>query len=54
MILSNILAFVGLQALSAHASPLAAPTVTLDSATISGVTVGNVNKFLGIPFAQPP
>lgn len=32
----------------------AAPTVTLDSATMTGVTSGSTNQFLGIPFAQPP
>ncbi|KAH7928750.1 alpha/beta-hydrolase [Leucogyrophana mollusca] len=38
-------------------SPLsrrAAPTVTLDDATVTGVSAGSVSKFLGIPFAQPP
>ncbi|KAH7903320.1 Alpha/Beta hydrolase protein [Hygrophoropsis aurantiaca] len=32
----------------------AAPTVILDSATVTGVPDGSVSKFLGIPFAQPP
>ncbi|KAG0694972.1 Alpha/Beta hydrolase protein [Suillus ampliporus] len=32
----------------------AAPTVTLDNATITGVASGLVNKWLGIPFALPP
>ncbi|OJA18273.1 hypothetical protein AZE42_04997 [Rhizopogon vesiculosus] len=39
------------------ASPLdkrAAPTVTLDTATVTGVASGSVNKWLGIPFALPP
>ncbi|KAJ3905545.1 Alpha/Beta hydrolase protein [Lentinula edodes] len=36
------------------ASPLAGPTVTLDSAVVTGVTSGNTQEFLGIPFAQPP
>ncbi|OAX36717.1 alpha/beta-hydrolase [Rhizopogon vinicolor AM-OR11-026] len=39
------------------ASPLdrrAAPTVTLDAATVTGVTSGSVNEWLGIPFALPP
>ena len=38
-------------------SPLdgrAAPTVTLDTATVTGVASGSVNKWLGIPFALPP
>ncbi|PPR02347.1 hypothetical protein CVT24_011691 [Panaeolus cyanescens] len=30
------------------------PTVTLDSATVTGTTEGSLQKFLGIPFAQPP
>ncbi|KIJ09789.1 hypothetical protein PAXINDRAFT_102177 [Paxillus involutus ATCC 200175] len=30
------------------------PTVTLDSATVTGLSSGSVNEFLGIPFAQPP
>ncbi|OJA18272.1 hypothetical protein AZE42_04996 [Rhizopogon vesiculosus] len=39
------------------ASPLdrrAAPTVTLDTATVTGVASGLVNEWLGIPFALPP
>lgn len=36
------------------ASPLAAPTIKLDSATFTGVNSGSVSEFLGIPFAQPP
>jgi acetylcholinesterase len=32
----------------------AAPTVTLDTATVTGVASGSVNEWLGIPFAQPP
>lgn len=32
----------------------AAPTVTLDNATVTGVVLGRTNQFLGIPFAQPP
>ncbi|KAF8834585.1 alpha/beta-hydrolase, partial [Paxillus ammoniavirescens] len=42
---------------SASASPLwerSSPTVTLDSATVTGISSGSVNEFLGIPFAQPP
>ncbi|KAG8214916.1 Alpha/Beta hydrolase protein [Butyriboletus roseoflavus] len=31
----------------------AAPTVTLDSASVTGITSGSTNQFLGIPFAQP-
>jgi len=44
------LALVG----SVVAAPLAAPTVQLDSATVTGVNDGGVSKYLGIPFAQPP
>ncbi|KAJ3759223.1 carotenoid ester lipase precursor [Lentinula raphanica] len=43
-----------LEACLALASLLATPTVVLDSATVTGVTSGNTQKFLGIPFAQPP
>ncbi|KAJ4494661.1 carotenoid ester lipase precursor [Lentinula edodes] len=43
-----------LQACVVFASPLAGPTVTLDSAVVTGVTSGNTQEFLGIPFAQPP
>ncbi|TFK40488.1 carotenoid ester lipase precursor, partial [Crucibulum laeve] len=46
---------VGLSlAAAAVAAPLAGPTVTLDSGTFTGVASGNVQKFLGIPFAKPP
>jgi acetylcholinesterase len=30
------------------------PIVTLDSATVTGISSGSVNQFIGIPFAQPP
>jgi len=39
------------------ASPLdrrAAPTVTLDTAIVTGVASGLVNEWLGIPFTLPP
>lgn len=32
----------------------AALTVSLDQGTVTGVTNGPSNKFLGIPFAKPP
>lgn len=32
----------------------AATTVKLDSATVTGKSVGSVQQFLGIPFAKPP
>ncbi|KAF8645416.1 hypothetical protein AX16_007831 [Volvariella volvacea WC 439] len=41
----------------ALATPLverAPPTVRLDSATVTGVSSGSTNQFLGIPFALPP
>jgi len=30
------------------------PTVTLDSAEVTGINENGLSKFLGIPFAQPP
>jgi Carboxylesterase family len=31
------------------------PTVTLDKANVTGIQVnGTIDKFLGIPYAQPP
>ena len=30
------------------------PTVTLDEGVFYGESEGNINKFLGIPFAKPP
>ena len=35
-------------------TPRGAPTVQLDQGTFIGTTDGTTNKFLGIPFAQPP
>lgn len=32
----------------------AAPNVTLDQATVTGVENGTLEKFLGIPYALPP
>ncbi|OCH92824.1 carotenoid ester lipase precursor [Obba rivulosa] len=40
--------------LSVPSPRTAAPTVVLDQGTFTGVTDGTSNKFLGIPFAQPP
>ncbi|KAF9018985.1 alpha/beta-hydrolase [Hymenopellis radicata] len=40
--------------LAAVVSSRAAATLTLDSATVTGAASGNVSKFLGIPFGQPP
>ncbi|KAJ3887241.1 Alpha/Beta hydrolase protein [Lentinula edodes] len=53
MLSLEIIALV-LQACVVFASPLAGPTVTLDSAVVTGITSGNTQEFLGIPFAQPP
>ncbi|EKM49797.1 uncharacterized protein PHACADRAFT_131622 [Phanerochaete carnosa HHB-10118-sp] len=39
---------------SAVPSPRSPPSVTLDQGTFIGVPDGVANKFLGIPFAQPP
>jgi acetylcholinesterase len=39
---------------SAALLSLAIPTVKLDSAVVTGVTEGSIDKFLGIPFALPP
>ncbi|KAI0298090.1 Alpha/Beta hydrolase protein [Multifurca ochricompacta] len=40
--------------LAAPAMPATNPTVTLDNGIFTGTTSNGVNKFLGIPFAQPP
>ncbi|KAF9255338.1 carotenoid ester lipase precursor [Marasmius fiardii PR-910] len=46
---------IAIQASVALATSLAAsPTVSLDSAIANGVIEGQVAKFLGIPYAQPP
>ncbi|KAG7088712.1 hypothetical protein E1B28_012681 [Marasmius oreades] len=45
---------VAVQASIALAIPLANPTVSLDSATVTGITEGQVSKFFSIPYAQPP
>ncbi len=38
----------------ALAATPAAPTVTLDNATVVGYTNNSVTSFMGIPFAEPP
>ena len=51
---------LALSSVAVHALPTvveraSGPTVTLGGgATFTGVSSGNVQKFLGIPFAQPP
>ncbi|GJE92623.1 carotenoid ester lipase precursor [Phanerochaete sordida] len=39
---------------SASPAPRGLPSVTLDQGTFTGAPAGLANKFLGIPFAQPP
>ena len=46
--------FILVLLVSAALLSLAAPTVKLDSAVVTGVTEGSIDKFLGIPFALPP
>ncbi|KAJ7858753.1 carotenoid ester lipase precursor [Mycena leptocephala] len=44
-----------LQVASSLVTPTQAnPTVRLDGATVTGVTKGTVNEFLGIPYVKPP
>ncbi|KAL0062982.1 hypothetical protein AAF712_010113 [Marasmius tenuissimus] len=52
MLVSSFVALVQLGI--ALASPLASPTISLDTATVIGTSSGQVSKFLGIPYAQPP
>lgn len=49
----NLQAFIAL-ATRIICLEVAAPTVTLDNGTFTGITSGAVSQFLGIPFAQPP
>lgn len=53
--LAALLLYSGVSAaiLTGKAS-LVAPTVKLDNGTFIGAASGQVNKFLGIPYAQPP
>ena len=37
-----------------HPVRMGLPTVTLDQATVVGVTNNSVTSFRGIPFAEPP
>lgn len=46
-----VLCVVG-SAVAAPTQRAAAPTITLDSGVFTGAVSGNVNKFLGIPFAK--
>ncbi|KAF5315218.1 hypothetical protein D9619_007256 [Psilocybe cf. subviscida] len=54
MIVANAFLAIALHAIYAVAFPLSGPTVALDGASAVGVNSGAVQKFLGIPFAQPP
>ena len=40
--------------LSASLAWAQSPTVTLHQATVTGTRNGSLDKFLGIPYAQPP
>jgi len=53
MIPAAIINFV-LHAAYVLAAPLAGPSVSLGNATFVGTTSGTTEKYLGIPFAQPP
>uniref|UniRef100_A0A8H7Y9K5 Carboxylic ester hydrolase n=1 Tax=Psilocybe cubensis TaxID=181762 RepID=A0A8H7Y9K5_PSICU len=53
-----LLSITFLQFYAVFCSPLdqvtVSPTVTLDSATVTGINQGALSKFLGIPYAEPP
>ena len=40
--------------LVANGAAIQDPTVRLDHATVFGIGDGSVERFLGIPYAQPP
>ncbi|KAI0029235.1 Alpha/Beta hydrolase protein [Vararia minispora EC-137] len=46
--------FSSVQAVPAVIPRATAPSIKLDNGTFVGATSGNVNKWLGIPFAKPP
>ncbi|KAG5654308.1 hypothetical protein H0H81_004727 [Sphagnurus paluster] len=54
MMMFRTFVVLSIWATSIAAAPLAAPTVKLDAATVTGTSSGRLSKFLGIPFAQPP
>lgn len=55
MRLFSLACLVAVYAFTVFAVPTAStPTVRLDTAIFTGVTSGNVSRFLGIPFALPP
>ena len=45
---------VGVHAAAAAIRRADGPVVSLDYATFEGASTGGVDKFLGIPYAQPP
>ena len=45
---------VGVHAAAAAIRRAGGPVVSLDYATFEGASTGGVDKFLGIPYAQPP
>ncbi|KAF8845026.1 alpha/beta-hydrolase [Paxillus ammoniavirescens] len=51
MLLFSLVASTSASPTTSVASP---PTVALDNGTFTGVVSAGVNKFLGIPYAQPP
>ncbi|KAJ8454773.1 hypothetical protein ONZ45_g19172 [Pleurotus djamor] len=52
---TNLLTALGVLASHIVANPLPSTnSVTLDSATVTGATLGRVTSFLGIPYAKPP
>ena len=55
-VLSLALVAIGSQALTIpqRRSDLESPVVEIGSTSYQGVLEGNVQRFLGIPYAQPP
>jgi len=54
LILLAIFLQVGIHAAAAGIRRADGPVVSLDYATFEGASTGGVDKFLGIPYAQPP
>lgn len=52
--IANPILVIAVQAILVVGFPLSGPTVALDGASAVGINSGVVQKFLGIPFAQPP
>ncbi|WPG98872.1 putative secreted lipase [Acrodontium crateriforme] len=53
MLLSPLLSILGLPS-GNQSPPSSRPAVTIPNGTVIGSTFGNVDSFLGIPYAQPP